>query len=508
MLYYKQVLKEGSRGRKVLGLIYVSKALESSKEVKALELPYEERFKYENLYNRAMLILRAQGRSLATTFMHIRRVVWTNSEAIPTACITVTRGRPLIYVNVNFINTLKDKAPVSLPEDLFLAGILSHELMHFLFRHGSKINLKRLKNKTIANLTFDIFINHLLKKINLHHFAEVYYPSEVDEAMFFMLNPSVRDSGKHKSMYQKINTIQASLEEIEAYLLKHMPKNMTEEQVISILIGSHGEQEGEGESGEGSASGESFSPDESPSGEDGLSEEARKELENVVREFFTKGDTSLNKSASKVGDYFDEHLQIPAKKNKDFSDFARQALIKSVRGEIMAAVGRYRGPNQIPTYHIQNNRHKLMQAAAGATPLWWNKSYKREYGKLRVYIDMSGSMDELKEMIVSIILGLEKSWEVEPFIFTTVITPTNKKELREGNFRSGGTNFNAVFDHIREDKQGINKVVMITDGYDSGLSSANIELLENKSFDLFVVYTKDHSKGCLEKYTKQYWIIN
>ena len=461
--------------------------------------------KYEELYKKALMVLRSQGKTLSMGLLNISRVVWTKNESMPTACILLKGSRPKIFVNVNFIDELMRMSDSKHEKHLLLAGVIAHELCHYIFRHGARTQEVRLKYAKLRNIVYDIFINHFLKKLNLHHFAEIFYPSEEEDTKSFFLNPSVKTLDKHAVFYKKVNDIQVSLTDIENYLIK----NMTQEEIDNlktkvVFVGSHDDlsEEGEGNS----------TKSENIDGEEvELPSDCKEELEEVIRELLTKKESSspqFDKSSSKFGDLFEDSLKVEKKKDEQFEDFSKRALITSLRGQIMASVGRYKGPTTQATHRPQNNRMKLAQAAAGVIPHWWNKNIKVDFGTLRMYIDMSGSMTGLKDLIASIILGLERSWEVELFLFTTEVTPTNKQNLREGKFRTGGTDFNCVFEHLAQEERGFKKVLMITDGYDAGLKESSKEYLERTNTDLYVVYTKDHSLSCLEKYTKDKWVLD
>lgn len=469
------------------------------------------------LYNQAMTVLRAQGRTLTPNFLQIRRVTWIDTEVIPTACITARDRRPTIYVNINFINDLHKIAEdkklnvKKYTPKLLLAGILSHELCHFMFRHGSKITERRLKEPKLANFVQDIFINHFLWNLDLHHFSEIYYPSTVDERMMFMLNPTA-DPGEHKAFFEKCRNVEATLEEIEEYLLKHMPPSQAPE--ASELLGSHEDLDGD-ENGEGS-------PDEGQDGdgkekEGNLDGASKAELEDTIRETFLKGSKNkrFNKSASKFGELFDEELHVEKKKDKDFEDFSKRALFQDVRGQLLASVGKITSPNTYPVFRPQptGNKHQMIKLAAGIYPTTWKKRKKIAFGSVCFFIDVSGSMTGLKDLIFSIIAGLERNWEVVLYTFCTEVHPISKKELELGQIQTtGGTDFNAIFNFLRKQRENnekpIKKIVMITDGYDSGLKKENTDFLEASNFDLYVVYTKNHSVDCLEKYTKDKWLLD
>lgn len=474
-----------------------------------LDLAPAELIKYEELYKKALMILRSQGKTLSMGLLNISRVVWTKHESMPTACIVLKGARPKIYVNVDFIDELMNKSEHKHEKHLILAGILAHELCHYIFRHGAITQEKRLKYAKLRNMVYDIFINHFLKKLNLHQFAEIYYPSEEEETKAFFLNPSVKNlSTKHAAFYKKVNDIQASLTDIENYLIK----NMTDEELENlkakfIFVGSHDASE---EDGEESSEGEVGEVGEIKE-EDSLSPDSKEELEEIIREILTKKEANsdnFNKASSKFGDLFEEGLKVEKKKDEQFEDFSKRALVTSLRGQVLASIGRFKGPTTQTTHRPQNNRSKLALAAAGAMPYWWNKSIKVDFGTVRMYVDMSGSMTGLKELVASIILGLERSWNVELFLFTTKVTAITKHDLRDGKFRSGGTDFNCIFKHLTEEECSPKKVLIITDGYDTGLNETSKNYLDQSKLELYAVYTKNHCLACLDAYTKDKWILD
>lgn len=584
---------------------------------RGIELSREELLCLELLWKKSMLNLRQRSLTAAMKFISVDRLVWTIDSMIPTAAIMMYPGRysPDIYVNLNFLVEILDLAQkklgnlLNITEEmkekgdysiLFLyrtfpknvaelferavASLIAHELMHFILKHLSTNQRKRLKIKQgdLPNLVFDIFINHFLYQLDLTTLMELYYPSsqhmKIDEILpvldkdgkpqlecdkngepiigergqikiktyktgkkvlkdtfpTFFLNPTIqlnKIDDIHHSAFQKINKVEWTLEQIEEYILKHLPPEQKGGNCLGevILIGNHAPQGGEGEDkqkgekkegkgqegdedeldSEGKESGGSEGDNGDEEGEQKLPGSITDETEDIVREIFTKAKTKdkFNTGHSKLGEYFEERLRVEKKKDQAVDEMVLRALIRSTKGTILRAMGVYATDNMkqtvIPSFE---DKKDLVLMAADQDLFFFQTQILVNRGKAVIYTDVSGSMSGIKEIIYSLLIGLEQEYEVELFVFSTRLYPLSKDDLRQGIVQTtGGTDFDIWINDLKEKKY--EKVLVITDGYCS-INSENQKFLTDENIELFVVYTQGHCAKCLEPYTHTSCVLN
>lgn len=532
-------------------------------------LDYQEKRMIDLQFKQAMVFLRKQSLATAIKFLSVDRLVYTRDEACPTAMIIMLIGKysPDMYLNLNFLKELEEKAlSRRMNYHKVLASVVTHELMHFLLKHMSLGQRRRLKPQT-ANLIWDIFINHLIYQFDLADFTTLFYPNKQHDNMdewkmlplmrdgvvvldeqgkeiktrqktgertiqdtfpTFFLNPFVKKEDidpKHRDAYESIHRVDWTLEQIEDYILKHLPANYSDSEEGIVFMGNHGSggdfQSDRGEYGEPKTR-DSKGKEQHDSKDDKDEEEKKeaheqqdlpsgvqKQAEGVLREMFTKGKTKdrFNLGHSKFGVLFHERLRVEAKKDSDVDTMMLKALQQSVRGKMLKAMGVNRTDNVKTTvFPTFEDKKDLVLIATGYIPVFYSEPINVRKGKVVIYTDVSGSMTGIKDIIYSLLLGLEQDYEVENYIFSTKLYPLTKEDLKEGIVQTtGGTDFDIWIDHLRENEY--DKVLVITDGYCS-VNEKNHQFLIDENKELYVIYTKGHDSSVLEPFTVESCVLN
>ena len=84
-------------------------------------------------------------------------------------------------------------------------------------------------------------------------------------------------------------------------------------------------------------------------------------------------------------------------------------------------------------------------------------------GRVRVYVDVSGSMDEYLEQIFSVLVHLRSMLHQTVHAFSTEIHDHTHNDILEGRYNTtGGTDINCVAQHMIE--HGVKRAAIITDG--------------------------------------------
>lgn len=108
--------------------------------------------------------------------------------------------------------------------------------------------------------------------------------------------------------------------------------------------------------------------------------------------------------------------------------------------------------------------------------------------KASVYLDVSGSMNEVLGQMMGLLLPYVANHQADVFQFSTRIEPLSFAELREGALKTtGGTSINAVFEHLMSLPTKPQRVLLLTDG-DVGLPEAQyLHALAEHKIRLYVV---------------------
>lgn len=475
-------------------------------------LTLSEKRELDLLFKRAMTHLRVRSLTAAIRFMSVERLEWTDSKLIPTAAIVQLRGSttPRIYINRLFLNELDRLSKTSgISKEKFLADIVAHELFHFMLRHLVSGD-QRVENKSIANAVFDIFINHILATLELSDFMREFYPSTPFEAIreteetadgfsytwseekdtfpALFLNPQAsKVHPKHTDAYEAIQNIRWSVRQIEDYLKKHAPEG----QQKVLYIGSHDESD---------------LKDEDIMDSDQLNPDVRKELEEVVRDFFTKAKNS-RLHHTRFGELFEEHLKFEKAKDPEVDDVFLKAMIQDNKGYMLRNMGVYASDrSRQSVFPSFSDKRDLVLTAAGHNPVYFNHEVRVHKGRVVIYTDVSGSMEGIKELTYGLLVGLEEEYSVQMYVFSTELHPLSKNDLKAGVVNTtGGTDFDVWVEDMLENNY--DKVLVITDGY-GNINQNNLEAMRDNRSELYVVYTKDHMTESLEEFTKASCVLN
>lgn len=149
----------------------------------------------------------------------------------------------------------------------------------------------------------------------------------------------------------------------------------------------------------------------------------------------------------------------------DISKFKKMmvdSLFHNVRTQAREKTSKYSTSPLVPT---RISTTDLLLLSAGATPLLWKTpkyQYKFNNALLPIYLDVSGStysyLTRIVKLITNISTELEYVWG-----FSNKVAKHTVDQLREGKLNTtGGTDFDCILDHAKENKY--KHIVVISDG--------------------------------------------
>lgn len=129
-------------------------------------------------------------------------------------------------------------------------------------------------------------------------------------------------------------------------------------------------------------------------------------------------------------------------------------------------------------------RREALGLALGNWPIFWQQQLPEpdpDAGSLHLYLDASGSMDEVLPLATALVRGLGERLAEQVHLFSNHVVSMPRRQVAEGQLETtGGTDFDCVVDHALARRW--RRILVITDGYanlDDGLvGRARLEGLE------------------------------
>jgi len=182
-----------------------------------------------------------------------------------------------------------------------------------------------------------------------------------------------------------------------------------------------------------------------------------------------------------------------AKKRRELEDalkeIAEQSLSSKLETQIKKFFPKIPETSVIPNYR---NRRAITSLIADIyNPFFKNKLRPADFGKVNIYIDVSGSVGGYLEAIYKLACNCRDYINDKLYLFSNKIVAISKEELVEGKvFSTGGTDA-CAFAHALE--HDINKMMIVTDGY-FNISTELQNKIKKANMKVLAAYTPHHAK--------------
>lgn len=369
------------------------------------------------------------------------------TQDVPTASVSLEQ-RPVLSVNLAFLNA-------HCRTEVHVKALLIHEFLHVLLRHTLEI---RRMNPAL-NLALDSVINAMIhRKLGGDYsgFMSDYYAGA--KGMQKLLRPpssgecrveSEMDYGTFQLWYNTYAgriQYQDVLESIKGRAVLNIEQSLADGR--PLLLGNHDENA-------------ILDPGDLPGHLEGLLNEAARQL---------AADGSLpGNPHTKPGD-----LSVPPAKNPHIAAWQRQTMAL-LRG-LVTPDRRSTTDSVLDSVFLPipstTDRRGIVQG------LWnpilrdmaWAVTRPVPLGSVLVYLDVSGSMDEELQALVTLLNRLGPIIRRPFYAFGTTVEPATIRNGRLQTRTTGGTCLGPVIQHIR--KTNPQKALIATDGFVEGLSKA------------------------------------
>lgn len=367
------------------------------------------------------------------------------SEQVPTLAVDLSAS-PRLLVNLGFCNA-------HLHSETDVKCVLLHEFLHVLMGHTQRYE----KMDAIRNLALDAIINATIGRLmgkSYSAFFERFYAYSYPQ---FLLRP------------------------IASGWIENLPEQNV--QVFGVWYRLHRRvQDGR------------ISADEL---DEILEESLKGELEALAAIPFL-GNHQPAKVSTENGRLLDALLQrIGGKEPWDNSDAPQQGVSKQMealkrfelrkwREDTYKLIQRCVQPSNrgrrsfaevemsMPVAHPSDRRALARAMASPLMPMFRQPSFEsRPGGITTVYLDVSGSMNDLLQEMVSLLFAFREYLDMPLYTFSELVTEARFHEGRLVFETTGGTSIDVVLKHIRQHK--VKRCLIVTDGWVGGFSKSQLK---------------------------------
>jgi hypothetical protein len=393
---------------------------------------------------------------------------------VPTAAVSCER-RPVLRINPDFV-----RARCRTDEHLFM--LVMHELHHVLLGHT-----RMFPRATPAhNLAFDAVINSLLA---LQHPARAYtsffldlYGSQTD-ALRLLAPPEgalIRDTSLaalHRLLYD--GSGKTTSEEIFNRLAAAPQSDAPTEGVVRHLLGSH------------DARGNPGDEDDAWGTAGPLDREFVAAIRKIVERWPKPEGTRNGRSPADVLER-DRAEQVPVGRQV-LTALRRALLAASIRSRSIRRRGAGLVPGQVVLPDLRDRRGAVLRAS-GNPPLLYDSRISsrraRDEGQARVYMDVSGSMNDYLPYLYAALAQLRDLVQPEVGLFSTKVVTVPLADFLRGRVETtGGTSVDCVLKDLLVVRP--RRALLITDGYVGGVPKADKVRLDRAGVEVRALLTPD-----------------
>ena len=388
-----------------------------------------------------------------------------DTRAVPTASVSCER-RPVLRVNPDFV-----REHCRSDEHLFL--LVMHELHHVLLGHT-----RLFPRATPAhNIAFDAVINAMLvarfaAEAHRSFFVDLYGD---EDGPLRLLAPPTADRAISDPALARLHQ------------LLYGDQGVTSEEVFNAIATALGAMPAP----DGILLGDHAGPDEDVWGTDGrVDPEFVKAIRQIVEKWPRPEHTRRGRSLADLLERVDVR---PLNPGATVLAVLRRALLGAARRRHAGALTELRPTLRQDVIPAASDRRAAVARAAGTVPLLYWRASRRcggRSGRARVYVDVSGSMDEYIPFLYGALAALRDHVDSGLWLFSTKVTPIPMAAFRRGIVTTtGGTEIACVLEHALQNR--VRKVLVITDGYVGEPTREHVIALARSRTEVRVVLTPD-----------------
>ena len=379
----------------------------------------------------------------------IAEIVFT--DKVPTLSVSITKN-PVLKINLDFLN----KHALSEND---IKCVLMHEFLHVILRHTEKFTY----NTPLLNIALDAVINALIHRTYGEAYSNFFCRLYEWDGVYCLLRPKDEEScyleGWDK-LHSRIYDGKYAADDLHGLLKYLLEKKRLELPEELIFIGNHSFEEG------------SISP------------ESEELLNKTLAKM--KGTGIWNSNKPGEGDLAEkESIRTERAKTRKWRRSVMEIIKKCMTVDSQKKSLREESVMTIPILNSSDRRALSLHAWSGLMPMARHQHTKHLPDEsVTIYLDVSGSMAQEIENLVSLLYGFRKQIKNPLWVFSNVV---EKATFKDGNLNfntTSGTSLECVFEHIR--KYRITKCIIVTDGYVDTITDAMLSKI-NKDNIRFII---------------------
>ncbi|MGI9190478.1 MAG: DUF2201 family putative metallopeptidase [Chitinophagaceae bacterium] len=366
------------------------------------------------------------------------------TEKVQTMAVSL-KNKPTLFINPRFCNH-------HLETENDVKAVLLHEFLHVILGHTAryKLNTPLLNIATDAIInaiihrhygnTYSNFFNRFYREPNIGQLLRPDYES-FDEQVF--LN-NIMEEEQFYDLHYGIYSGKICADDLHD-LLKYLTEHLNNKAVYNItLLGNH-------------------------NGEEEISDENKELLSRILQRM--NGNGIWREPQDAMNTLTEAHAeQVQRDVLNRWRAAARPVIKKCLIAECFLSIDDYEYAIPLPVLRSGDTRAWVKFNYFSIIPIsLYPKPVHRPQQKATVFLDVSGSMNEEINALITLLYQLKDYIKFPLYVFSDAVYPAVFQHHKIKYDSTGGTSIECVFNFIRE--HNIKKSMIVTDGYVESITS-------------------------------------
>ncbi len=381
---------------------------------------------------------------------YIRNIVADLAEENVFACRALLKVSEIVFTDkVRTLAVSLSSSPVLMINRKFLdenavtendiKAVLIHEFLHVILNHTEKFKY----NTPLLNIALDAIINSIIHRTYGSVYSDFFCRMYKWEGVESLLRPLAECKYDYSDdltiIHRDIYAGKYAADDLYELLRYMLRKGLVKGLVQMIFIGNH------------------------ESDQRVISADNRKLLDEIMGKM--DGTGIWNKPGRGISEKLNfEQKNIEKLKIKKWRTSTIKILKKCMSEDLTRKNLNSEHAVFLPILSSNDRRSLTTYSWSGLIPISENKiSLKKTAETVNIYLDVSGSMSEEINQLVSLLYQFRKQIRNPIWVFSNEVEKAAFKDGKLEYYSTGGTSISCVFDHIRENR--FSKNIIVTDGF-------------------------------------------
>ncbi len=386
------------------------------------------------------------------------------NKTVPTLAVSIA-AKPVLIINRAFLNR-------HAKTENDIKAVLLHEFLHVVLQHTEKFTF----NTPLLNIALDAIINSIIHRTYGETYSGFFCRFYASDGIETLLRAG-STTEEWSVIHQKIYSGKFAADDLYELLQYLMSKGRIKDTDQLLFIGNHTSRR----------------------------KAASAENEQLLKETLSKMEgTGIwnNPGARGTNERLnDEHIKTEQYKIKKWRSSVLKVLQKCMEEDQTKKTELVHSTVMMPVLNNSDRRALATVSWSGLIPFTKNTfTEKKAAHTVNIYLDVSGSMSQEINHIVSLLYYFRHSIKTPLWVFSNEV---EKAVFKNGEIiyqSTGGTSISCVFNHIRVNR--FKKNIIVTDGYTEAITD---EMIKNISLQkLWVILSADSSAAKFDQHNIKY----